>query len=467
MGEPLYMKYPTLSLAQDVFTIAAPQADLPSKQASLQRLQEMIQEHKMAPLYHYLAHPQTGKLNSAGESSSHAAKSDMPSLQRTTSVTHGGIVGVLGGTTQTAGLDLAWDENLYNNLKAENEKELDAIKKEEDEAVEKAGETEVQTAKGKRAEFYTRIGDKDAALAAFEALMEKTGILSSKIDIVLAIIRIGLFFDDKVLVKKNIERAATLIESGGDWDRRNRLKAYQGLHLMTIRAHNLAAPLLLDSLSTFTSNELCSYSNLVAYAVLAGSISLPRRDFKSKVVDSAEIRAILGSETLDPQSHHTDGSSMDVDTISSDSDKQKQTSSSATPRPVVNLTSIATSGTVTEEPQLDFSPLAQMIRSLYHGQYTSFLSALADVETTFLIPDRYLYEHRRWFVKEMRLRAYTQLLQSYRVVSLESMAKSFGVGAAWLDKDLAPFIASGRLGATIDRVKGVVETRREEGKNKQ
>jgi len=67
----------------------------------------------------------------------------------------------------------------------------------------------------------------------------------------------------------------------------------------------------------------------------------------------------------------------------------------------------------------------------------------------------------------MRLRAYTQLLQSYRVVSLESMAKSFGVGAAWLDKDLAPFIASGRLGATIDRVKGVVETRREEGKNKQ
>ena len=47
--------------------------------------------------------------------------------------------------------------------------------------------------------------------------MEKTGILSTKIDIVLAIIRLGLFFDDKLLVKKSVERATTLVESGGDW----------------------------------------------------------------------------------------------------------------------------------------------------------------------------------------------------------------------------------------------------------
>lgn len=59
----------------------------------------------------------------------------------------------------------------------------------------------------------------DGALAAFEALMEKTGILATKIDIVLAIIRIGLFFDDKLLVKKSVERAGTLVESGGDWVR--------------------------------------------------------------------------------------------------------------------------------------------------------------------------------------------------------------------------------------------------------
>lgn len=55
---------------------------------------------------------------------------------------------------------LPWDEKLYDELKADNEKELDAIQKEEDEAAEKAGETEIQAARSKRAEFWTRVGDK-------------------------------------------------------------------------------------------------------------------------------------------------------------------------------------------------------------------------------------------------------------------------------------------------------------------
>jgi len=60
-------------------------------------------------------------------------------------------------------IPLAWDEKLYDTLKAENEKELETIQKEEDEAVEKAGETEVQAARGKRAELYNSIGDKVGA----------------------------------------------------------------------------------------------------------------------------------------------------------------------------------------------------------------------------------------------------------------------------------------------------------------
>jgi 26S proteasome regulatory subunit N7 len=108
-----------------------------------------------------------------------------------------------------------------------------------------------------------------------------------------------------------------------------------------------------------------------------------------------------------------------------------------------------------------------MIRSLYSGHYQNFFRALSSVETQFLAQDRYLYEHRRWYVKEMRLRAYAQLLQSYKVVGLESMAQSFGVSVDWLDRDLAPFIASQRLPCTIDRVKGVIETQRAGDKNKQ
>ena len=55
---------------------------------------------------------------------------------------------------------LPWDEQIYESLKADNEKELEAIQKEEDEATEKAGETEVLAAQGKRAEFWTKVGDK-------------------------------------------------------------------------------------------------------------------------------------------------------------------------------------------------------------------------------------------------------------------------------------------------------------------
>lgn len=243
----------------------------------------------------------------------------------------------------------------------------------------------------------------------------------------------GIFFGDRVLVKKNIERAKALVESGGDWDRRNRLKAYQGLHLLTVRSYNIAAPLLLDSLSTFTSYELCSYSSLVVYSVLAGSISLKRVDFKAKVVDAPEIRAILGDGE--------DKIAALSGAISSGpgaGDEEMNDVTSATPAPAataVNLTALgSSSGAVEAEPEVDFTPLAGLVKSLYVGNYQAFFLALAAVEENFLSLDRYLYEHRGWFVREMRLRGYQQLLQSYRVVGLGSMAKDFGISVDFLDR---------------------------------
>jgi 26S proteasome regulatory subunit N7 len=222
-----------------------------------------------------------------------------------------------------------------------------------------------------------------------------------------------------VLCKKSIDRAAALVESGGDWDRRNRLKAYTGLHFLTVRSHLQAAPLLLDSLSTFTSYELCTYSNLVIYAILAGSVSLKRVDFKSKVVDAPEIKAIVGSgeEKLSAISGHTSAGPS-----AGDEEMTDASASSATPQAgVVNLTTLG--GQQDKE-----------VKSLYDGDYKSFFGALGEVETAFLSQDRYLHEHRGWYVREMRLRGYQQLLQSYRVVGLQSMANDFGVTVDFLDK---------------------------------
>lgn len=451
-SDPQFSKFPNLALAQNIFSVA----NLPgqSQQNSVQYVERAIKEHKMAPLYRHLAHPTDGVLNAKGESSASAPPSQPSVPRRRGSLVQSNIVP--SKKTLSSGI-LSWDESLYEELKADNEKELEEIQKEEDDAQENAGETEVQAARGKRAEFWARVGDKDKAIEFYETVFDKTGPLGTKIDIVLAIIRVGLFFNDKAFVKKQIDRANILVESGGDWDRRNRLKAYKGLHLLTIRSYNIAAPLLLDSLSTFTSYELCSYSALVLYAVLAGTLALKRTDFKTKVVDAPEIKAIMGSgEEKMPGA-----------------DEEMKDVSTATPEKaatIVNLTTLGTGqgveGAESEMP-IDFTSLSSLVRSLYEGSYRGFFVALATVEETFLQQDRYLYEHKGWFVREMRLKGYQQLLQSYRVVGLKAMADAFGISVDLLDRDLAKFIAAGRLSCTIDRVQGVIETTRPDDKNKQ
>lgn len=152
MGDPQFAQYPDLQLAQHVFQLTNPAAPKAAKQASLTTVQAAIEDHKMAPLYRYLAHPTDGVLNAPGEGSA-----VQPTSHRRPSAS---IASMLATRNPSLDAPLAWDEQLYARLQADNDQELDAIQKEEDEAAEKAGETEVQAARGKRAELYNRIGDK-------------------------------------------------------------------------------------------------------------------------------------------------------------------------------------------------------------------------------------------------------------------------------------------------------------------
>ena len=79
--------------------------------------------------------------------------------------------------------------------------------------------------------------------------------------------------------------------------------------------------------------------------------------------------------------------------------------------------------------------------------------------------DQWIGTHVKFFCREMRIRAYTQLLQSYKSVQLKSMAEAFGVTIEFLDKEISRFIASGRLHCKIDKVAGVIETSRSDEKN--
>ena len=84
-----------------------------------------------------------------------------------------------------------------------------------------------------------------------------------------------------------------LTEEGGDWDRRNRLKVYNGLKLLSVRQFKRGGELLLDALSTFTATELISYNDFVTLTVISNALTLKRVDLKKKVIGAPEVNQVL------------------------------------------------------------------------------------------------------------------------------------------------------------------------------
>lgn len=110
----------------------------------------------MAPFYRHLAHPIEGILNNSGEGvPQHAHESGAGGPTKTLLNSN-----MLASRKTPQKIDFPWDEALYQSLVEDNKKDLETFQKEEDDAEEAAGETEVLAARGKRAEFWARVGDK-------------------------------------------------------------------------------------------------------------------------------------------------------------------------------------------------------------------------------------------------------------------------------------------------------------------
>eukprot|EP01097_Dermamoeba_algensis_P000591 TRINITY_DN1202_c0_g1_i3.p1 TRINITY_DN1202_c0_g1~~TRINITY_DN1202_c0_g1_i3.p1 ORF type:complete len:386 (-),score=85.96 TRINITY_DN1202_c0_g1_i3:119-1276(-) len=300
------------------------------------------------------------------------------------------------------------DSSLVAKMKEANTSTVAKLDTRSKEAEEVEGENEIREALLAKAEHYCRIGDKDAALAAFQTTTEKTVSLGQRLDIVFTLIRIGFFYSDHQLLVKNIEKATSLVEEGGDWDRRNRLKVYEATYNLSIRNFSKAAALLLETLATFTSYELMDYKKFIFYTVLTSILSLDRPTLKKKVIDAPEILTVI--ETL--------------------------------------------------------PHIGPLVNSLYKSDYKKFFQALAEVIDQ-IKQDWLLAPHSRYICRELRVKAYAQLLESYRSVTMESLAADFGISIDFLDRELSRFIASGRLHCKVDKVSGIVETNRPDSSNAQ
>jgi len=305
---------------------------------------------------------------------------------------------------------LGWmeDEDLVKVMKAENDKTLAGFDEKEKDAEKNLGDSEVREVKLARANYLAVIGEKDKAVAAYNDTDEKTVGMGGKIDLSLAKIRLGLAHADRDLVKKEISMAKVQVEKGGDWERRNLLCVYEAAYLLMSRDFKAASKLLLDSVATFTCYKLFSYNTFVFYAVISSLVSLDRVTLKEKVIKSPEILQVINEMPV----------------------------------------------------------LKSILFSLYNCQYNDFFKALAEI-TKDIKRDPYIADHCGWLMREVRIVAYKQFLESYRSVTLDSMAKTFGVSAPFLDRELSRFIAASRLSCKIDKVKGVVKTVRLDNKELQ
>lgn len=304
--------------------------------------------------------------------------------------------------------DLGWsvDQSLLAKMKAANEEKLKELDTKIEDAEKNLGETEIRETNLEKAEYLSLIGSKDLSLEQFRKTYEKTVTLGHKLDIVFHQIRLGFFWHDFDLIKRNLDKAKTLIEEGGDWDRRNRLKVYLGLYSIMMRDFKTASTQFLDTVATFTSYELMDYETFVIYTIFSTVVALSRTDLIEKVTRNAEILEVLHGL-----------------------------------------------------PQIK-----NYLFSIYECRYADFFKTLAYVEQ-YMRMDRYFEKHYEYYIREMRIIAYNQLLESYSSLTLTYMANSFGVSPQFIDKELSRFIAAGRLHCKIDRVKEIVETNRPDNKN--
>jgi len=311
----------------------------------------------------------------------------------------------LGWETQPSVLS---DEDLAV-MDSKHEEKVKELEKKVEDAKENAGDMEVLDARFEVARFAAKSLSKDEALEAYGKVLALPKLSSGKtIDATMESARVTLFYGDMKKSAELIAKASKIAQDGGDWDRRNRLKVYTALSKVLARDIKTAASLLVDCIATFSCNELSSYTDFIVYTIVTNILHLPRTELKEKIIDGPEILSV----------------SNEI--------------------PVV----------------------CRLVNTLYDCDYKGYLQAMVELRAI-LVADRFLQPHSGYIMRELHVLGYKQFLDSYKSVTLESMANSFGVGTEYLDLQLSRFIAAGRLAAKIDKFGGVVETNRPDLKNAQ
>ena len=203
-----------------------------------------------------------------------------------------------------------------------------------------------------RAQILARSETQKVAVGAYDEAMALPKTTSGqKLDIEFNLMRLGLFWGDVPFLDKHVQASHVLVDNGGDWERRNRLKVYEATYLMCIRDFKKASVLLLESISTFTAVELYGYPKFVYYTVICATVALERKTIREKVINAPEILQVIGDDLV----------------------------------------------------------LESMMNSLFNCKYMEFFKSLVDCVLDRLSADRFLAPHAKYFLRQARIVAYTQV----------------------------------------------------------
>jgi 26S proteasome regulatory subunit N7 len=114
----------------------------------------------------------------------------------------------------------------------ENKQEfIDAEIKKFDEKIKYAeevhGDTEVRDVIIEKAEFYTKVKQSVNAKETFLKALDKTIGVSKRLEVIMFILQIAFLDADVPEMKKYIDKSLKLLEEGGDWERKNKLKVFK------------------------------------------------------------------------------------------------------------------------------------------------------------------------------------------------------------------------------------------------
>lgn len=279
-----------------------------------------------------------------------------------------------------------------------NAKKVEQLKKKKEDAETNLGDTEVREALFALCQHYYSIGDVDMCMATLDECQKKTIGAGLKLDLCFTQIRLGIAFENNEISAKGIQDAHRLLDES-NWERRNRLKVYEGIYYMIVRDFKRASELLLDSVSTFASGELITFKEFVFATIVASLPALKREHLKKKIIDSPEV-------------------------ISADA-----------------------------------ADAYQLAHAVYNCKYKRIFPALYAV-CEHIRQSCFLSAHVNYFFREARALVFTQFLVSYSRVTLTSMSNAFNLPEAALDELLSTMISNERLPCRMDRVNGSITTYR-------